>query len=96
MDTAEKKHVERPLGISVERIERIDGRPSDFYDPHRAALEENPDHAERPSARTILAVLVCALIGRSQRLINEFSPWLCPISVQLRVDLHCLSPLLRR
>lgn len=59
--TAEKKPLEPPCDTAVERIERIDDRPSDFFDPHRAALEENPDHAEMPSTRTVLAVVVCAL-----------------------------------
>ncbi|EMD85392.1 hypothetical protein COCC4DRAFT_155556 [Bipolaris maydis ATCC 48331] len=59
--TTEEKHLEPPWGTSVERTERIDDRPSDFLDPHRAALEENPDRAERPSARTILAVVFLAL-----------------------------------
>ncbi|USP72735.1 hypothetical protein yc1106_00009 [Curvularia clavata] len=63
--TAEEKHLEPLWATSVERTERIDGRPSDFLDPHRAALEENPDRAERPSARTILAVMIVAATASS-------------------------------
>lgn len=36
----------------------LEALPVDLDDPHRAALENNPDHAERPSLATILAVLV--------------------------------------
>lgn len=32
--------------------------PTDLDDPHRAALEENPEHAEKLTWTTILAVLV--------------------------------------
>lgn len=32
--------------------------PLDLDDPHRAALEDNPSHAGRPSWRTLLAVMV--------------------------------------
>ena len=32
--------------------------PLDLDDPHRAALEDNPARAERPSFKTILAVVV--------------------------------------
>lgn len=93
---SEKTHLESPLCVSVDQIERIDGRPSDFLDPHWAALEENPDHAERPSARTILAVLVCASMDQSQPLLNEISAWRYLMSVQLRVGSHWQSLSLRR
>ncbi|KPI34672.1 Vacuolar basic amino acid transporter 5 [Cyphellophora attinorum] len=35
--------------------------PTDLDDPHRAALEDNPEHARRPSWATINAVLFLAL-----------------------------------
>lgn len=36
--------------------------PTDLDDPHRAALEENPEHAEKLSLNTILAVLVSPIL----------------------------------
>ncbi|KAK5222205.1 hypothetical protein LTR72_006462 [Exophiala xenobiotica] len=42
--------------------------PVDLVDPHRAALEYNPEHAETPSLSTILAVISLAL------------SYICPIS----------------
>ncbi len=35
--------------------------PVDLVDPHRAALDLNPDHAEVPSLSTMLAVVVSLL-----------------------------------
>ena len=32
--------------------------PLDLHDPHRAALEDNPEHAGRPPVKTMLAVVV--------------------------------------
>ena len=32
--------------------------PLDIDDPHRAALEDNPEHAERPTFNTLAAVVV--------------------------------------
>jgi len=43
---------------STARHVRHDYIPTDLDDPHRAALEENPEHAERMTWATILAVLV--------------------------------------
>ncbi len=40
------------------RAEHVDHVPLDFEDPHRAALEDNPENAERPPLRTLLAVMV--------------------------------------
>jgi hypothetical protein len=34
-------------------------KPLDFEDPHRAALEQNPEVAERLSRKTLFAVGVC-------------------------------------
>jgi len=36
--------------------------PLDFEDPHRAALEDNPEKAETLTWRTLLAVLVSPII----------------------------------
>ena len=41
--------------------------PVDLVDPHRAALEYNPEHAETPSLSTILAVIVSARRGRREQ-----------------------------
>lgn len=43
---------------STARHVRHDHIPTDLDDPHRAALEENPEHAERLTLTTILAVIV--------------------------------------
>lgn len=47
------KRVEEPL--------HVEDVPVDLVDPHRAALDHNPDRAERPSLSTILAVVVGTL-----------------------------------
>lgn len=47
--------------ISPEHNEHVEHRtsiPVDLDDPHRGALEDNPDHAEKLSWRLILAVVV--------------------------------------
>lgn len=52
----------------VDRIEdsnEMKALPSDFEDPHFGAVEDNPERAERPSWRLILAILVCQSIGPS-------------------------------
>jgi hypothetical protein len=46
--------------------------PVDLVDPHRAALEYNPDHAETPSLSTILAVIVSRGQGRGEHLLSCF------------------------
>ena len=35
--------------------------PLDLDDPHRAALEDNPEHAEKLTLSTVLAVMVRAI-----------------------------------
>jgi hypothetical protein len=49
--------------ISDEKIEDVGKKfvPVDLDDPHRAALEDNPEHAEKLSVRLVLAVIVRAL-----------------------------------
>lgn len=47
---------------STARHLQSDYIPTDLDDPHRAALEENPEHAERLSLTTILAVLVSPIL----------------------------------
>lgn len=39
-------------------LENYDNVPVDFEDPHRAALEDNPQHAEKLTTKTLLAVFV--------------------------------------
>ncbi len=45
------------LGPSAQHVERA-GRPVEDDDPHKAALEDNPAHAERMSWPTCAAVFV--------------------------------------
>jgi hypothetical protein len=48
-------------GISTERIENSEHMasiPIDLDDPHRGALEDNPERAEKLSWRLVLAVMV--------------------------------------
>ena len=45
----------------VENQDRQPAIPTDLDDPHRAALEENPEHAEKLTWVTTLAVIVSAL-----------------------------------
>ncbi|KAI1613465.1 putative major facilitator superfamily transporter [Exophiala viscosa] len=48
--------------------QHVEDVPLDFVDPHRAALESNPEHSEIPSLSTLLAVVSLALA------------YICPIS----------------
>ena len=40
-------------------ITHVEDVPLDLDDPHRAALEQNPNAAEIPSLKSILAIIVC-------------------------------------
>lgn len=52
-----------PAGSEVEHIIHEDNSPPlDFTDPHRAALEDNPEHAESLNFRTLAAVVVIILV----------------------------------
>lgn len=59
--------------------------PLDFDDPHRAALEDNPEQAEKLTLSTALAVLVRTvehLHRSSTRHANSISSfWPCPRSL---------------
>jgi hypothetical protein len=46
-----------------EETAHIEHAPLDLDDPHRAALEDNPDHRENLSLPLILAVIVRAIIA---------------------------------
>lgn len=50
----EGKHSKMPDSMAY-HMETV---PLDMDDPHRAALEDNPEHAEKISLQTALAVLV--------------------------------------
>ena len=55
--TAAASHNRRDIvnDLSLEHIEDV---PLDLVNPHKAALEENPDTAELPSFSTCLAIVV--------------------------------------
>jgi hypothetical protein len=36
-------------------------------DPHKAALEDNPERAQRPTGRTLLAIFLCLSLLPSSR-----------------------------
>lgn len=56
MDTG--SHSKSSHATHLEHIECSEHIPLDLIDPHRAALEDNPEKAERPSLSTCLAVIV--------------------------------------
>ena len=47
-----------PMEGQVNAHQHVEDVPLDFVDPHRAALESNPEHSEIPSLSTLLAVAV--------------------------------------
>jgi hypothetical protein len=49
---------DRIANTTALHLETNDIVPLDFEDPHRAALEDNPQHAEKLTTKTLLAVLV--------------------------------------
>lgn len=51
--TSEKNTITTTLYLEINDIV-----PLDFEDPHRAALEDNPQHAEKLTTKTLLAVFV--------------------------------------
>lgn len=80
---------------STERIEHVSvpheahsvGRydvPIDLDDPHRAALDDNPEHAERPSIKTLLAVMVRLVTDHGCKALMYVQflalSYVCPIS----------------
>lgn len=50
-----------PMEGQVNAHQHVEDIPLDFVDPHRAALEGNPEHSEVPSLSTLLAVAVGVL-----------------------------------
>ncbi|SMQ51128.1 unnamed protein product [Zymoseptoria tritici ST99CH_3D7] len=52
----------------IDDLKQISSIPIDLDDPHRGALEDNPEHAERLSGRLVLAVISLCL------------SYVCPIS----------------
>jgi len=58
MDVEAKTSTNEFEEVSVKSEQHVDDVPLDFIDPHRAALENNPEHAEKLSLSTILAVVV--------------------------------------
>ena len=58
MDVEAKRTTNEVEDISAHPQKNVEAVPLDFDDPHRAALEGNPDHAKKLSLLTILAVVV--------------------------------------
>lgn len=58
MDIETKHTTEEMIEVSAEKPQYAEDVPLDFIDPHRAALEMNPEHSEKLSWSTILAVVV--------------------------------------
>jgi hypothetical protein len=70
-------------------LENNDIVPLDFEDPHRAALEDNPQHAEKLTTKTLLAVFVRYHSSLIEDVLNDlcslsFSASLRPRLVPLR------------
>ena len=62
MDTTTASSNRRDLEHDLP-LEHVEDVPLDLVNPHKAALEENPDKAELPSFSTCLAIVVslCSL-----------------------------------
>lgn len=58
MDIETKHTTGDMVEVSTEKPQHAEDVPLDFIDPHRAALEMNPEHSEKLSLSTILAVVV--------------------------------------
>ncbi|KIW90309.1 uncharacterized protein Z519_08953 [Cladophialophora bantiana CBS 173.52] len=61
--------------------QHVEDVPLDFIDPHRAALENNPEHAEKLSLSTILAVVSLAM------------SYICPISCGFSLATGIIIPI---
>lgn len=59
MDVESKRSDFDAVEVSKDKQQHVEDVPLDFIDPHRAALEMNPEHSEKLSWSTILAVIVC-------------------------------------
>lgn len=58
MDIETKPRMNEAVKPSTTDSRHVEDVPLDFVDPHRAALENNPEHSEKLSLSTILAVVV--------------------------------------
>ena len=69
------RHFDLSFTSKIKKISKTTQEPDTFHvesfvsdvavrneDPHIAALEDSPDQAQRPSAGTLLAILVCHLL----------------------------------
>ncbi|KAK5024951.1 hypothetical protein LTS07_008329 [Exophiala sideris] len=70
-----------PMEGQVNAHQHVEDVPLDFLDPHRAALEGNPEHSEIPSLSTLLAVASLALA------------YICPISCGFSLATGILIPI---
>ncbi|KAK6375984.1 hypothetical protein LTS17_007234 [Exophiala oligosperma] len=61
MDIETKHTTGDMIEVSPEKAQHDDDVPLDFIDPHRAALEMNPEHSQKLTLSTILAVVSLAL-----------------------------------
>lgn len=97
MDIETKHTTGDMIEVSPEKAQHDDDVPLDFIDPHRAALEMNPEHSQKLTLSTILAVVVSQSITgcgiAKLDMVPNFTPashWHYRISVQSLAASPCL------